>query len=215
MAAGDRPIEPRKSPVAGRPASDRVRLRRRPDRAHYDRATIDAILDEALVGHVGWVLDGQPYVTPVSIWRAGDRLYWHGSAGSRMVRATETGAPVCVTVSILDGLVLALSATNHSMNYRSVMVLGRARIVEDKAEKATALDALVDRLAPGRSKEVRPASDAELRQTAVLWVDLAEVSAKVRTGGPLIEPGDEAWPAWAGIIALATTRGTPEGAPEP
>lgn len=214
MTAGDGTIETGEQPLAARPASDRVRLRRRPDRGHYDRATIDAILDEALVGHVGWILDGQPFVTPVSIWRTGDRLYWHASAGSRMVRATAGGAPVCVTASILDGLVLAKSGANHSMNFRSVMVLGRARLVEDEAEKASALDALVDHLAPGRSKDVRPATAAELRQTAVLWVDLVEASAKIRTGGPVIEPGDEAWPAWAGVVSLAITRGTPEAAPE-
>ena len=132
------------------PASDRVRLRRKPDRGRYDRATIDAILDAALVGHVGWVLDGQPYVTPTAIWRQGDRLYWHGSAASRMVRATRGGAAVCITATILDGLVLARSGLDHSVNYRSVMVLGCAYAVDDEAETLAALETFVEHLYPGR-----------------------------------------------------------------
>ena len=188
------------------PATERVRLRRRADRGRYDRATIDAILDEALVGYVGWVLDGQPYVTPTSTWRIGDRLYWHASVGSRLVLATSHGEPVCVTVALLDGLVLAKSGTNHSMNYRSVMVLGRATVVANEAEKAMALDALVDHLVPGRAATLRPATSAELRQTAVQWVPLTEASAKVRTGGPMDDPGDEAWPVDSGVIPMALVR---------
>lgn len=188
------------------PPSERVRLRRRPERGHYDRATIDAILDEALVGDIGWVLDGQPYVTPTSTWRIGDRLYWHASVGSRLVRATSHGEPVCVTVALLDGLVLAKSGTNHSMNYRSVMVLGRATIVDDDAEKAAALDSLVDHLVPGRAATLRPATPAELRQTAVFWIPLTEASAKVRTGGPIDDPGDQAWPVDVGVIPIALVR---------
>ena len=138
------------------PASDRVRLRRKPDRGRYDRATIDGILDAAVVGHVGWVLDGQPYVTPTAIWRQGDRLYWHGSAASRMVRATRGGAAVCITATILDGLVLARSGLDHSVNYRSVMVLGRAYAVDDEAETLAALEAFVEHLYPGRWPELRP-----------------------------------------------------------
>jgi nitroimidazol reductase NimA-like FMN-containing flavoprotein (pyridoxamine 5'-phosphate oxidase superfamily) len=192
------------------PATDRVRLRRKPDRGRYDRATIDAILDAALVGHVGWVLDGQPYVTPTSIWRQGDRLYWHGSSGSRMVRATKDGAAVCITATIVDGLVLARSGTDHSMNYRSVMVLGRAQAVDDEGEKLAAFAAFVDHLYPTRWAELRPATPAEVRQTTVLWIDLAEASAKVREGGPHDEPGDETWPAWAGVVPLALVAGAPE-----
>lgn len=192
------------------PASDRVRLRRKPDRGRYDRATIDAILDAALVGHVGWVLDGQPYVTPTAIWRQGDRLYWHGSAGSRMVREMKGGGPVCITATILDGLVLARSGTDHSMNYRSVMVLGRAYVVEDEAETLAALEAFVEHLYPGRWAELRPATSNEVRQTAVLWTDLAEASAKIRATGVHDEPGDESWPAWAGVVPVGLVAGTPE-----
>lgn len=193
-------------PAHAGPATERVRLRRRPERGRYDRATIDAILDEELVGSVGWVLDGQPYVTPTSIWRIGDRLYWHASAGSRLVRATSHGEPVCVTVALLDGLVLAKSGANHSMNYRSVMVLGQATLVDDDLEKAAALDALVDHLVPGRAASLRPATPAELRQTAVLWIPLTEASAKIRTGGPIDDPGDEAWPVDSGVVPLAIVR---------
>jgi hypothetical protein len=195
------------------PASDRVRLRRKPDRGRYDRPTIEAILDEALVGYVGWLLDGQPYVTPTTIWRQGDRLYWHASAGSRLVRATSHGEPVCVTAAILDGLVFARSGTNHAMNFRSVMVLGRTHLVEDEGEKSAALDTLIDRLAPGRAATLRPATAAELRLTAVVWLGLDEASAKVRAGGVNDEPGDETWPVWAGVVPVAVVRGTPE--PDP
>lgn len=192
-----------------RPASERVRLRRRPDRGRHDRATIDAILDAALVGHVGWVLDGQPYVTPTTIWRMGDRLCWHASAGSRMVRAARKGAPVCVTAAILDGLVLARSGTNHSMNYRSVMVLGEPHVLEGEAAIAAALEGLIEHLHPGRTAELRPATSAELRATAVMWVELSEASAKVRADGPHDDPGDESWPAWAGVVPLAIVAAAP------
>ncbi|MDR3545400.1 MAG: pyridoxamine 5'-phosphate oxidase family protein [Candidatus Limnocylindrales bacterium] len=191
------------------PPSDRVRLRRKPDRGRYDRATIDTILDAALVGHVGWVLDGQPYVTPTSIWRQGDRLYWHGSAASRMVRATKGGAAVCITASILDGLVLARSGLDHSVNYRSVMVLGRAHPVEGEAETLAALQSFVEHLYPGRWAELRPATPNEIRQTTVLWTDLAEASAKIRADGAHDEPGDETWPAWAGVIPVSLVARTP------
>lgn len=204
MTAGRRPVEP------ALPASDRVRLRRKPDRGRYDRTTIDAILDAALVGHVGWVLDGQPYVTPTAIWRQGDRLYWHGSAGSRMIRATKDGAQVCITATILDGLVLARSGVNHSMNYRSVMVLGRANAVEDDAAALASLESLVEHLYPGRWAELRPAISTEIQQTTVLWTDLTEASAKIRAAGALDEPGDETWPAWAGVVPVALAAGTPE-----
>jgi nitroimidazol reductase NimA-like FMN-containing flavoprotein (pyridoxamine 5'-phosphate oxidase superfamily) len=192
------------------PASDRVRLRRKPDRGRYDRATIDTILDAALLGHVGWVLDGQPYVTPTAIWRQGDRLYWHGSAGSRMVRETRDGAPVCITATILDGLVLARSGTDHSMNFRSVMVLGRARAVDDETETLAALEAFVEHLYPGRWAELRPATSNEILQTTVLWTDLTEASAKIRAEGAHDEPGDESWPAWAGVVPISVVAGRPE-----
>ena len=192
------------------PPSDRVRVRRKPDRGRYDRATIDAILDEAVIGHVGYVIDGQPYVTPTSIWRTGDRLYWHGSSASRMLRATKDGAPVCVTVSLLDGLVLARSGFDHSVNYRSVMVLGRAHAVEDEAEVLAALEAFVEHLYPGRWAKLRPPTRQELKATSVLWIDLDEASAKVRDDGVHDEPGDETWPVWAGVVPVALAAGTPE-----
>lgn len=196
--------------AAALPASDRVRLRRKPDRGRYDRATIDAILDAALVGHVGWVLDGQPYATPTALWRQGDRLYWHGSAGSRMVRETKGGSPVCITATILDGLVLARSGTDHSMNYRSVMVLGRAHAVEGEAATLAALEAFVEHLYPGRWAELRPATAQEIRATTVLWTDLSEASAKIRAAGVHAEPGDESWPVWAGVVPVGLVAGQPE-----
>ncbi len=194
----------------GQPASDRVRVRRKPERGRYDRSTIDAILDAAIVGHVGWILDGQPYVTPTAIWRTGDGLYWHGSAASRMVRATKNGAPVCVTATIVDGLVLARSATDHSLNYRSVMVLGTARAVEGEAETRAALEAFVEHLYPGRWQELRPATSKEVRATTVLWMDLSEASAKIRAEGAHDEPGDETWPAWGGVVPVELVARAPE-----
>lgn len=191
------------------PPSDRVRVRRKPKRGHYDAATVHAILDQAIVGHVGWVRDGQPYVTPVNVWRAGDRLYWHASVGSGMGLAIE-GQPVCVTVSHLDALVLARSATNHSVDYRSVMALGVARRVTDDTELAAALEGLVEFLFPGRWAKLRPMTDAERRATAVFWIDLSEASAKVRDAGLVDDPGDETWPVWGGVIPVRTVRGEPE-----
>lgn len=198
---------------AAPPSTDRVRVRRKPDRGRYDRSTIDAILDAALVGHVGYVIDGQPYVTPTSIWRTGDRLYWHGSSASRMLRATRDGAPVCVTASILDGLVLARSGFDHSVNYRSVMVLGRPRIIEDEIEATAALEAFIEHLYPGRWAALRPITRQELKATSVLWIDLAEASAKVRADGAHDEPGDETWPVWAGVVPVSLAVGDPE--PDP
>jgi len=192
------------------PPSDRVRVRRKPDRGRYDRATIDAILDEAVIGHVGYVIDGQPYVTPTSIWRTGDRLYWHGSSASRMLRATKDGAPVCVTASLLDGLVLARSGFDHSVNYRSVMVLGRAYAVEDEAEMLAALEAFIEHLFPGRWAQLRPPTRQELKATTVLWMDLGEASAKVRADGVHDEPGDETWPVWAGVVPVTMAAGEAE-----
>lgn len=188
--------------------TDRVRLRRKPDRGAYDRATIDAILDAGLVAHVGFVTDGQPFVIPTNYWRDGDRVFWHGSAGSRMIRAAASGAPVCLTVSLLDSLVLARSATNHSVDYRSVVVLGTASPVVG-ADKARALDALVDSVVPGRAATLRPTSEKELAATAVVSLPLDEASAKVRAVGVLDDPGDEAWPVWAGTVPVRLAFGPP------
>lgn len=191
------------------PPTDRVRLRRKPMRGRHDRATIDAILDAALIGVVAFVQDGQPYAVPTNVWREGDRLYWHGSAGSRMLRVSN-GSPVCVTVHHLDGLVLARSATNHSVNYRSVMVLGDAHLVTDPAEVEHALEGLIESVFPGRWAQLRPMTEKERKETGVMYVDLDEASAKVRTDGAHDDPGDETWPTWAGLIPIRTVRGEAE-----
>jgi nitroimidazol reductase NimA-like FMN-containing flavoprotein (pyridoxamine 5'-phosphate oxidase superfamily) len=189
--------------------SERVRVRRVPDRGHYDRETIDAILDAGLVAHVGFVADGQPYVIPTSHWRDGDRVYWHGSTASRMLRELRSGAPVCLTVTHFDGLVLARSAFHHSMNYRSAMLLGTATVVEGPA-KLRALEMFMERFAPGRWAELRPPTAKELKATLVMSMPIDEASAKVRAAGVKDDPGDEAWPTWAGVVPARLVFGTPE-----
>ncbi|AOT57825.1 pyridoxamine 5'-phosphate oxidase family protein [Streptomyces sp. SS162] len=188
-----------------------VPTRGRP-RASYDRELVHAILDEAYVCHLGFVRDGRPVVLPTLYGRVGERLYVHGSTGSRPPRmagagGTDAGLPVCLTVTHVDGLVLARSAFHHSVNYRSVVVHGTAHQVTDRQEKLAALDALVDHVVPGRSADSRPANARELAATAVLRLDLAEVSAKVRTGGVNEEPEDLGLPHWAGVIPLTTRYG--------
>jgi nitroimidazol reductase NimA-like FMN-containing flavoprotein (pyridoxamine 5'-phosphate oxidase superfamily) len=180
----------------------RTTVRRLPERGRYDAATIAAILDEALVCHVGFVADGQPFVIPTTYARVGDKLYVHGSAASRMLRTLKSGVPVCVTVTLLDGLVLARSAFHHSMNFRSVVILGTAQEVTDPAEKDAALAAIVEHVVPGRSEHVRGPNANELKATLVLRVPLAEASAKVRTGPPKDDAEDYALPCWAGEIPL-------------
>ena len=202
--------DPRPAGARAGPPSDRSRVRRKPDRGRYDRVTIDAILDAAIVGHVGHVIDGQPFVTPTAVWRQGDRLYWHGSSASRGVRAVQDGAPVCITVTHLDGLIMARSGFDHSLDYRSVMVVGGAVAVTDPAEKLAALEAFTEHLSPGRWAQLRPATDQELKATAVLWLDLAEASAKVRHHGYVDEPEDAAWPVWVGTIPVRTVLGPAE-----
>ena len=182
--------------------SDRTRVRRVPQRAAYDRATIYAILDEALSCHVGLLHAEQPIVIPTIHWRVGEELYLHGSAASRMLEQGGDGAPLCVTVTLIDGLVFARSAFHHSMNYRSVVILGRARLVSERAEKLAALTALVNRFAPGRAERVRAPSELELKATAVLALPIAEASAKVRTGGPNDDPEDLTIPVWAGVVPV-------------
>jgi nitroimidazol reductase NimA-like FMN-containing flavoprotein (pyridoxamine 5'-phosphate oxidase superfamily) len=182
--------------------SERSRVRRAPARADYDRATIDAILDEGLVAHLGFAVDGQPYVIPTLHARIGDEVFVHGSAASRMVTLLGAGLPVCLTVTLIDGLVLARSAFHHSMNYRSVVVLGTARFVEGPEERERALEAFTEKLLPGRWDEVRPPTRQELKGTRVLALPLDEASAKVRTGGPVDDAEDYASDAWAGIIPL-------------
>ncbi len=180
----------------------RTTVRRLPDRARYDRDTLHAILDEGLVAHVGFVDEGQPFVIPSSYARMGDRLVLHGSAASRMVRALAAGTPACATVTLLDGLVLARSGFNHSMNYRSVLVVGRAAEITEPGEKRLALDAIVEHVAPGRAASVRPPSEVELRATRVVWLPLDEASAKVRTGPPKDDEADLALDVWAGEVPL-------------
>lgn len=188
--------------------TDRTKVRRLANRGNYDRETIHAILDEALVCHVGFVVDGAPVVIPTIHWREGDRLYVHGSAASRMLRMLKDGVDACVTVTLVDGLVLARSAFHHSMNYRSVVVFGKARVVEGE-DKLHALDALVEHVVRGRSRELRPHKEIELKQTLVLALPLDEASAKIRTGGPVDDEEDYALPIWAGVVPLRLTAGEP------
>jgi nitroimidazol reductase NimA-like FMN-containing flavoprotein (pyridoxamine 5'-phosphate oxidase superfamily) len=182
--------------------SPRTTVKRLPQRGAYDRATVHAILDEGLVCHVGFVVDAQPYVVPTAYARVGDVLYVHGSAASRMLRALAGGIPICVTVTLLDGLVLARSAFHHSMNYRSVVVLGTARLVADAGEKSRAMEAIVEHIVPGRGADARPPNEKELRATSVLALPIEEASAKIRTGPPLDDPEDMGLRVWAGVLPL-------------
>jgi uncharacterized protein len=189
--------------------TDRTRVRRLAARGRFDLATVHAVLDEAFVAHVGFLLDGQPRVLPMTFGRDGDVLYLHGAVGNAMLRASA-GAEVCVTVTLLDGLVLARSAFHHSMNYRSVVLLGRATKVDDPDEKRRAFDVIVDHTVAGRSAVARPANASELRQTLVLRLAIEEGSAKVRTGGPIDDEADLDLPVWAGVIPLRLVPGPPE-----
>jgi len=189
--------------------TDRTEVRRLPKRAVYDRAQIDAILDAGMVCHVGFVADSQPYVLPTGYVRSGDQVYFHGSAASRMLRTLASGLDVCVTVTLLDGLVLARSAFHHSVNYRSVVILGKARLVTDATERVEALRAFTNHVVPGRWEEVRPPNEQELKATTVLALKLDEVSAKVRQGPPVDDEEDYALPVWAGWVPLETRVGRP------
>ena len=193
--------------------SEKTRVRRMPERGHYDRETVHAILDAGFICNVGYVIDDQPYVTPTSYWREGERIYWHGSSASRMLRSVGKGIKACLTVTHVDGLVLARSAFHHSINYRSVMAFGTAEVVTDEAHKIAALTAFVERLFPGRWDMLRPVNKQELKATMVLSMPLDEVSAKVRVGPPKDDEEDYALPIWAGVLPLATVPGAPE--PDP
>jgi nitroimidazol reductase NimA-like FMN-containing flavoprotein (pyridoxamine 5'-phosphate oxidase superfamily) len=184
-----------------------TKLRRLPERARYDRETVHAILDEGFICHVGFVVDEQPHVIPTGYVRVGETVYLHGSSGSRL--GLRPGMQVCVTVTLLDGIVLARSAFHHSFQYRSVVVLGRTRLVTDSEEKDEVLAALVEHFVPGRSTDVRPGDRRELAATAVLALPLEEVSAKVRTGDPKDEEEDYDLPYWAGILPLSLQPGPP------
>ncbi len=182
------------------------------ERARYDRATVHGILDEALICHVGYLAAARPVVLPTTHVRRGEILYLHGSTGSGPMLAaagSPEGLPVCVTATLVDGLVLARAALHHSLQYRSVVVVGSARLVQDRPEKRRALAALLDHVAPGRSADCRPPNNRELAATAVLALDLVEASAKVRDGGPVDDEPDTALPHWAGVVPLTLTAGTP------
>ncbi len=183
----------------------RTTLRRHPERAVKERSEIYAVLDEALVAHVGFVDDGVPVVIPTTYARDGDLLYLHGAVGGRLVWALSRGQPICVTITLLDGLVLARSAFNHSMNYRSVVVFGTPRVVTDQAEKERAFAALVEHVVPGRGADTRGASAAELGATGIVALDFNECSAKRRAGPPKDSPGDESAPYWAGVLPARLT----------
>lgn len=189
--------------------TDRTRVKRLPDRGHYDPETVHKILDEAFVCHVGFVVDGQPFVIPTNFGRVGDTVYLHGSSASRMLRTLADGIQVCVTVTLIDGLVLARSAFHHSVNYRSVVILGRATPVEDPQEKNRALAAFTDHIMRGRWDAVRQPTEQELKATSVLAIRLEEVSAKVRVGPPKDDEEDYSLPIWAGVLPLPIVPGKP------
>jgi uncharacterized protein len=194
----------------------RTRVVREAHRGVYDRETVYRILDEGFLCHVGFVADGQPFVIPTSYGRRDASLYIHGSAASRMLRQMqkEDGMPVCVTVTLLDGLVLARSVFNHSMNYRSVVILGRAALVDDPDEKLAALHTLSEHILPGRWNDARQPNERELKQTSVLRVPIEEFSAKVRTGPPIDDEEDYSFPTWAGIVPLEMKAGAPIDDPQ-
>jgi nitroimidazol reductase NimA-like FMN-containing flavoprotein (pyridoxamine 5'-phosphate oxidase superfamily) len=186
----------------------RSTVKRQPARARYDAETVHAVLDAAPMGHLGFVVDGQPFVIPMLYGRVGDAVYLHGSVASRLMRTMAGGIEVCLTVTLVDGLVLARSAFHHSMNYRSAVAFGRA-VPVDGDEKVLGLKAISDQLRPGRWDEVREPNEVELRQTSVLRLDIEEASAKARTGGPIDEPEDLDLPVWAGVIPCELAWGTP------
>jgi len=195
------------------PVTERTRLRRAHERGHFDRETVYRILDAGLICHLGYVVDGQPFVTPTSYWRDGNRVYVHGSSASRAMRAGESGVEVCITVTLLDGLVMARSGFHHSLNYRSVMMFGSAVLVGDRTEKLAALEAFMERIAPGRWDECRPVTEQEIKATTVLALELNDVSAKIRTGPPVDDEEDYALPIWAGVVPVRQVLGAPE--PDP
>ncbi|HJO28540.1 MAG: pyridoxamine 5'-phosphate oxidase family protein [Candidatus Poseidoniia archaeon] len=184
---------------------------RHSERGSFDRETVNAILDAALLCHVGYALDGAPLVTPTLFWRDGERVFWHGSAASRALQ-TQAGCKVCLTVSLLDGIVLSRSAFNHSVNYRSVMLFGTARSVNDSGEKLLVLEKLMERIARGRWGEVRQPTESELKATSVLWMDIREGAAKIRAIPVGDEPADRDQSVWAGVVPIMTSLGEPEPA---
>ena len=193
--------------------TERTKLKRLPKRGHFDRETVYGILDEGFICHVGFAPEGRPFVIPTGYARDGDKLYIHGSAASRMLRTLSTGVDVCVTVTIVDGLVLARSAFHHSMNYRSVVIFGRATLIEDAEEKMAALLVLSEHIIRGRWAEVREPTEQEMKATTVLSLPLVEASAKIRTGPPLDDEEDYEMEVWAGVIPLRLMAGEPVADP--
>lgn len=190
------------------PLTDRNRVRRRRDRGHYDRQTVHAILDAAMLCHISYVVDGQPYCTPTSFWREGDSVYWHGSSASRMLRSQAQGIDVCLAVTHVDSLVLARSAFGHSINYRSAMLYGRASLIEDDQHKLQAINSFIDRFYPGRSGVIRAPTRQELNATSIVWMPIEQASAKIRDIPPHEEKTEDyARPVWAGVIPLTTVVG--------
>ena len=187
----------------------RSRAKRVHERAHYDRESIYGVLDAGCLCHVGYVIDGQPYVTPTIHWREGDQVYFHGSSASRMLRTVKQGIPVCLTVSFMDGLVLARSGFHCSVNYRSAMLFGQAEAVEDEAEKLAALKTLVDGLLPGHWPEMRAPNEQEMKATTVCRLNIEEASAKIRTGPPKDDEEDYALACWAGVVPMRTVIDPP------
>lgn len=195
-----------------KPPSPRTRLRRLNEKAAYDRPTIEAVLDAMPLAHVGHLVDGAPVVTATLQWRTGDRVYWHGSSASRMIRAA-LAAPVCLSVTTVDGMVLARSGLEHSVNFRSVMVFGQPQAVTAPAAKEAALKAMMERLFPGRWAALRPMTAQELKATAVLSLPLDEASAKIGAGPPADPAEDQDWPVWAGVLPMGVSFGPPHPAP--
>lgn len=189
------------------PVTERTRIVREANRAVYDRDAIYKILDEAFTCHIGFAVDGQPFVIPTMFARVGDAIYFHGSAASRTLRGLSGGLPVCITVTLSDGLVLARSVFNHSMNYRSVVALGNATLIDEPAEKLEALRAFTEKLIPGRWNDARQPNEKELKATSILKLALTEVSAKVRSGDVEDDAPDYELPVWAGVIPLRLTAG--------
>ncbi len=184
-------------------------LKRIPKRGNFDRDVINSILDEAFICHVGFVADGQPYVIPTAYGRVGNDLYVHGSSASRLMRSLADGIDICVTVTLIDGLVLARSAFHHSINYRSIVIIGNAEMVTGDEEKIKALEAFTEHLIPGRWNDVRPPTDLELKATIVLRLPISEASAKMRTGDPVDDEADYSLNVWAGVLPLALKAGEP------
>jgi hypothetical protein len=191
--------------------TERTKIKRIPKRGNFERETINRILDEGFVCHVGFMINDQPFVLPTSYARMGENLIIHGSSASRMMLALEREKPICVTVTLIDGLVLARSAFHHSMNYRSVVIFGTAKIIQNKEEKLAALQALTEHVVPNRWHEIRPPNDLELKATTVLSLPIKEASAKIRTGDPVDDEEDYNLNVWAGVIPLKMTAEKPVG----